>query len=230
MDERHMGIGHGGRAIDRHNPHLRDERRHRSSKTTTPGKHDMALTSSSQPQPQPAAKPCSSKQYHHKKSKTRTKPSHDQVYISPPSSTRYLLSETVLLEDAVTKFEPLPSSSLTVQTASPLLAAKSDEHPSFPPTTSSSATSTISTSTTNHQVVALRVSLHCKGCEGKVRKHISKMKGVTSFSIDFAMKKVTVVGDITPLGVLASISRVKNARFWPSLSSSSPLKSTCSYS
>lgn len=54
--------------------------------------------------------------------------------------------------------------------------------------------------------------------------------GVTSFSIDFAMKKVTVVGDITPLGVLASISRVKNARFWPSLSSSSPLKSTCSYS
>lgn len=23
----------------------------------------------------------------------------------------------------------------------------------------------------------LRVSLHCKGCEGKVRKHISKMEG-----------------------------------------------------
>lgn len=27
------------------------------------------------------------------------------------------------------------------------------------------------------QVVVLRVSLHCKGCEGKVRKHISRMEG-----------------------------------------------------
>lgn len=29
----------------------------------------------------------------------------------------------------------------------------------------------------NLQVVVLRVSLHCKACEGKVRKHISKMQG-----------------------------------------------------
>lgn len=28
-------------------------------------------------------------------------------------------------------------------------------------------------------MVVLRVSLHCKGCEGKVRKHISKMEGET---------------------------------------------------
>ncbi|GMP50667.1 hypothetical protein CsSME_00017194 [Camellia sinensis var. sinensis] len=49
------------------------------------------------------------------------------------------------------------------------------------------------------KVVVLRVSLHCKGCEGKVRKHISRMQ-------------VTVVGDVTPLGVLASISKVKNAQ------------------
>jgi len=39
--------------------------------------------------------------------------------------------------------------------------------------------------------------------------------GVTSFNIDFAAKKVTVVGDVTPLSVLASISKVKNAQFWP---------------
>ena len=32
--------------------------------------------------------------------------------------------------------------------------------------------------------------------------------GVTSFNIDFAAKKVTVVGDVTPLSVLASISKV----------------------
>ncbi|KAK4254997.1 hypothetical protein QN277_008061 [Acacia crassicarpa] len=69
------------------------------------------------------------------------------------------------------------------------------------------------------QVVVLRVSLHCKGCEGKVRKHISKMKGVTSYSVDLETKKVTVVGDVTPLGVLASVSKVKKAQLWPSSSS-----------
>ncbi|KAK8531989.1 hypothetical protein V6N12_053442 [Hibiscus sabdariffa] len=39
------------------------------------------------------------------------------------------------------------------------------------------------------QVVVLRVSLHRKGCEGKLRKHLSRMEGVTSFSIDFKVKK-----------------------------------------
>jgi len=43
--------------------------------------------------------------------------------------------------------------------------------------------------------------------------------GVTSFNIDFAAKKVTVVGDVTPFSVLASISKVKNAQFWPALGS-----------
>ena len=44
--------------------------------------------------------------------------------------------------------------------------------------------------------------------------------GVTSYNIDFAAKKVTVVGDVTPLSVLASISKVKNAQFWPASASS----------
>ncbi|XP_013744744.2 protein SODIUM POTASSIUM ROOT DEFECTIVE 2-like [Brassica napus] len=64
------------------------------------------------------------------------------------------------------------------------------------------------------QVVVLKVSLHCRGCEAKVRKHLSRMQVVTSFNIDFAAKKVTVTGDITPLGILDSISKVKNAQFW----------------
>ncbi|KAI3933619.1 hypothetical protein MKW92_030451 [Papaver armeniacum] len=72
-----------------------------------------------------------------------------------------------------------------------------------------------------HQVVVLRVSLHCKGCEAKVRKHVSRMEGVTSYNIDFANKKVTVTGDVTPLGVLTSVSKVKNAEFWPSSSTTS---------
>ena len=81
-------------------------------------------------------------------------------------------------------------------------------------------------------VVMLRVSLHCKGCAGKVRKHISKMEGVSSFDIDIATKKVTVVGDVTPLGVLNSINKVKSAQFWPdhSLSSlSTPPRASASF-
>ncbi|MFS7957072.1 putative heavy metal-associated domain, HMA, heavy metal-associated domain superfamily [Helianthus anomalus] len=62
------------------------------------------------------------------------------------------------------------------------------------------------------KVVVLRVSLHCRGCEKKMRKHLSKMEGVTSFTIDFMAKKVTVVGSVTPLGVLMSVSKVKNAQ------------------
>lgn len=222
-----MVLGHGGREIDRHNPHLRDERRLKTCTnipTTPVNKLQMAPPSPSQP-PLPPTKPHSSKKYNHRKSKKKTKPSHDRIDFSPPGSSRYLLSDTISLGDVITKIEPLPSSSLTVQPAASLLSITSEDYSSFRQITSSSATTTISTP--DHQVVTLKVSLHCKGCERKVRKHISEMKGVTSFSIDFAMKKVIVVGDVTPLGVLASISRVKHAKFWPSQSSASPLKSTC---
>ncbi|XAR60533.1 hypothetical protein NMG60_11033950 [Bertholletia excelsa] len=91
---------------------------------------------------------------------------------------------------------------------------------------SPSLKSPASLSRPRHQVVELRVSIHCKGCEGKIRKHISRMEGVTSFSIDLESKKVTVIGDVTPLGVLTSISRVKNAQFWPSPTSSSSSSSS----
>ncbi|KAJ0809242.1 putative heavy metal-associated domain, HMA, heavy metal-associated domain superfamily [Helianthus annuus] len=80
----------------------------------------------------------------------------------------------------------------------------------------------------HNQVVELRVSIHCKGCEGKVRKHISRMEGVKSFHIDLELKKVTVVGDITPLSVLSSISKVKSAQLWPSPSPSSSSSSSSS--
>ncbi|GMP39074.1 hypothetical protein CsSME_00010053 [Camellia sinensis var. sinensis] len=65
------------------------------------------------------------------------------------------------------------------------------------------------------RVVVMRVSLHCQGCAGKVKKHISKMEGVTSFSIDLESKRVTVMGHVSPVGVLESISKVKRAEFWP---------------
>eukprot|EP00253_Pinus_taeda_P036182 PITA_36182 len=67
----------------------------------------------------------------------------------------------------------------------------------------------------NPEVVVLRVSLHCAGCARKVSKHISKMEGVTAFAIDLEKKKVTVMGNISPIGVLESVCKVKNAEFWP---------------
>ncbi|KAK7328172.1 hypothetical protein VNO77_22269 [Canavalia gladiata] len=64
------------------------------------------------------------------------------------------------------------------------------------------------------QVVVMRVAIHCQGCAGKVKRHLSKMEGVTSFSIDVESKRVTVMGHISPVGVLESISKVKRAEFW----------------
>ncbi|RZC49270.1 hypothetical protein C5167_017694 [Papaver somniferum] len=72
------------------------------------------------------------------------------------------------------------------------------------------------------QVVVMRVSIHCQGCAGKVKKHLSKMEGVTSFSIDLETKRVTVMGHVSPVGVLESISKVKKAEFW----STTPTTST----
>ncbi|WJX67769.1 hypothetical protein P8452_52208 [Trifolium repens] len=83
-----------------------------------------------------------------------------------------------------------------------------------------------SSSSAKDQVVVLRVSLHCKACEGKVIKHISKMEGVRSFNIEMETKKVTIIGDVTPLGVLASVSKVKSAQLWPSTTSSSSSRLT----
>ncbi|CAM8982473.1 unnamed protein product [Rhodiola kirilowii] len=69
------------------------------------------------------------------------------------------------------------------------------------------------------KVVVLWVSLHCKGCEAKLKKHISRMEGVKSFSTDLATKRVTIISDMNPNDVLARVSRVKYAQFWPSSSS-----------
>ncbi|KAL8149784.1 protein SODIUM POTASSIUM ROOT DEFECTIVE 1-like [Apium graveolens] len=135
-------------------------------------------------------------------------------FFSPPGSSRYLLTSThqkssVNLPD----FDPLlppPSPLLLPADSKPKL---NDTPSAAPPPTRSS----------QQVVVVLRVSLHCRGCEKKMRKHLSRMEGVTSFDIDFAAKKLTVVGDVTPLAVLASVSKVKNAQLLTlPLSSSTP--------
>ncbi|KAG1346254.1 putative heavy metal-associated isoprenylated plant protein 18 [Cocos nucifera] len=46
------------------------------------------------------------------------------------------------------------------------------------------------------------------------------MEGVTSFEVDLENKKVVVMGDITPLEVLESVSKVKFAELWVARESS----------
>ncbi|XP_024013469.1 protein SODIUM POTASSIUM ROOT DEFECTIVE 3 isoform X2 [Eutrema salsugineum] len=122
---------------------------------------------------------------------------------TPPGSTRYLLG-------------PEPPVSLSGSNGKETAITEEGEA-SGPKRGSGSAV--------EEKVVVLRVSLHChcRGCEGKVKKHLSRMQGVTSFSIDFASKKVTVTGDITPLEVLGCLSKVKNAQFWTPPPSSLPM-------
>nr|XP_043632847.1 protein SODIUM POTASSIUM ROOT DEFECTIVE 2 [Erigeron canadensis] len=145
-------------------------------------------------------------------------------FISPATSSRFLLADKALSD----QFDPLLVKQVSNSPALPQPLPQKieiyDGEKSFrkkddgniPATSSPSPVKSLprssSSISSDQQVVVLRVSLHCKGCEKKMRKHISKMEGVTSFNIDFMAKKVTVVGNITPLAVLASISKVKNAK------------------
>lgn len=234
-------IDQGGRAIDRHNPIIRDARRSSVKTLTTP--------CSSQ-------SPINPKPYHQLRQKNRktTGKSNDQIkkasaknvdqygkssakpldmlrkssakfvdLISPPGSSRYLLSEPPFF-DVLPDFDPVLAL-VPVEPQKAKAVNLDDDSPVLKPSSSSGSSDSkpSSSSGSADQVVVLRVSLHCKGCEGKLRKHISRMEGVTSFNIDFAAKKVTVVGDVTPLGVLASVSKVKSAQLWtPAMASSFP--------
>ncbi|XP_076901489.1 uncharacterized protein LOC143555908 [Bidens hawaiensis] len=134
-------------------------------------------------------------------------------FISPANSSRFLLSDKALSD----QFDPLlkqvlppapPVEEKVYKLDNEMPFKKDDGNLKTTPRSSSS----LSLRSSDQQVVVLKVSLHCRGCERKMRKHISKMEGVTSFDIDFMAKKVMVVGDITPLAVLTSVSKVKNAK------------------
>ncbi|XP_019177537.1 PREDICTED: protein SODIUM POTASSIUM ROOT DEFECTIVE 3-like [Ipomoea nil] len=237
----HAVIPHGGvRPIDRRRVH----RLGHPPKARAPAPCSSHLPFDPIPQYQKARKSTSSSAV--KPGELRRKSSADvsdlqaaTATTSPPGSSRYLLGDspfihflssddTNLARKTLVKRQPsneLPvfrSSSARSPLESPVY-----KPPSLTYVDDSNVKSFPSTpSHRNHQVVELRVSIHCKGCEGKVRKHLSRMEGVTSFSIDLYSKKVTVMGDVTPVGVLASLSKVKNAQLWPSpaavMSSSSP--------
>ncbi|XP_050229635.1 protein SODIUM POTASSIUM ROOT DEFECTIVE 2-like [Mercurialis annua] len=134
-------------------------------------------------------------------------------------SSRYLLSDNVAYIDWIS-----PSDALILDPHQNLYSKAKERRSSASISENVTPALKSSSSTRSHdqQVVVLWVSIHCKGCEGKVRKHISKMEGVTSFSIDMATKKVTVVGNVSPSSVVASVSKVKKALLWPSPTSSTP--------
>ncbi|KAF8101849.1 hypothetical protein N665_0201s0162 [Sinapis alba] len=133
---------------------------------------------------------------------------------TPPGSTRYLLggSYPVSLtgsagQDTVKALAPSPEPPASSEEIKPVSSLTEEK-------TCGVGGGSDQEEEKKQVVVVLKVSLHCRGCEAKVRKHLSRMQGVTSFNIDFAAKKVTVTGDITPLEILDSISKVKNAQYW----------------
>ncbi|KAI5074404.1 hypothetical protein GOP47_0010365 [Adiantum capillus-veneris] len=65
------------------------------------------------------------------------------------------------------------------------------------------------------ELVELLVRMDCKGCERKVRKQLSKLKGVDSVEIDIRMNKVTVLGYVDRRKVLKAVRKTgKRAEFW----------------
>ncbi|CAN4089446.1 unnamed protein product [Withania somnifera] len=65
------------------------------------------------------------------------------------------------------------------------------------------------------QYVEMMVPLYSYGCERKVNKALSHIKGIYSVNVDFEQQKVTVWGICNKYDVLATVRRKrKEARFW----------------
>ncbi|CAN4085611.1 unnamed protein product [Withania somnifera] len=65
------------------------------------------------------------------------------------------------------------------------------------------------------QYVEMMVPLYSYGCERKVNKALSHIKGIYSVNVDFEQQKVTVWGICNKYDVLATVRRKrKEACFW----------------
>ncbi|KAL4560578.1 hypothetical protein LXL04_032731 [Taraxacum kok-saghyz] len=269
-----IAYGGSGRAIDRHNPIIRDEKRLRqghifpSSPTTTTAvdNHHQDLKPEAEAVDQKrksiafdfrdgdSISPASSSRclLGDKLTSNFLSDFHHVPPPSPPLESlkfqidKYLKKDNDLLSSPPPTQQPPPSppppyealSFLNLDDDSPPYSPPPKSHPSTPlPSYESLNLHNCKTSNKKHhepppppsssdQVVVLEVSLHCRGCERKMKKHISKIEGVTSFKIEFAAKRVTVVGDVTPLAVLTSVLKVKNAKLLTPaiISSASPIE------
>ncbi|PKU71472.1 heavy metal-associated isoprenylated plant protein 20-like [Dendrobium catenatum] len=66
------------------------------------------------------------------------------------------------------------------------------------------------------QTVELKVRMDCDGCEHKVKKCLSYMKGVRTVEINRKINKVTVTGYVEPNRVVKRVqSTGKKAEIWP---------------
>ncbi|XP_021760636.1 protein SODIUM POTASSIUM ROOT DEFECTIVE 1-like [Chenopodium quinoa] len=65
------------------------------------------------------------------------------------------------------------------------------------------------------QYVEMKVPLYSFGCERKVKKALSNLRGIYSVNVDYAQQKVTVWGICNKYDVLATIkNKRKDAQFW----------------
>ncbi|CAA0830498.1 Chloroplast-targeted copper chaperone protein [Striga hermonthica] len=162
-------------AIDRHNPIITDSRRSVSSPTHPPPrvpnkskkKNSINATNNKQktiPPKENTRKPEVKESNLKittvlKKSTCNWNFTGPGGFISPPGSTRYLLGENVLFENLS---DLGPAQKIFPDEPKKVNAAKS-------PSLADCCT---------EKVVVLRVSLHCRGCERKMRKHLSRMEGL----------------------------------------------------
>ncbi|KAL9672934.1 hypothetical protein QQ045_029187 [Rhodiola kirilowii] len=222
-----------GRAIDRHNPIIITQGSRRSLSSSSDSAKKQPAASRSAPKSDAATasrkstslsdqaasagrKSCASLVDSVRKSSC-IKPS---AYFTPHDSTRYLLRKEPDRQPALAPAESknfVTADHSKAEAGGEKLVRSSslkNEAPLFFPSSDNKYYSPFRIN--SDQVVVVRVSLHCKGCAGKVKKHISRLEGVTSYKVDFDEKKVIVVGDVTPLEVLASISKVRTAQLLPS--------------
>ncbi|XP_074564543.1 copper transport protein ATX1 isoform X2 [Curcuma longa] len=69
------------------------------------------------------------------------------------------------------------------------------------------------------QFVEMKVPLYSYGCEKKVKKALSHLRGIHSVHVDYELQKVTVWGICNKDDVLATIKKKRReARFWEKLS------------
>lgn len=64
--------------------------------------------------------------------------------------------------------------------------------------------------------VEVKVRMDCEGCERKVKKSVSSMKGVRSVDVNRNQQKLTVTGYVDANKVLKKVKGTgKRAEFWP---------------
>ncbi|KAG4387517.1 hypothetical protein GLYMA_11G234100v4 [Glycine max] len=66
-----------------------------------------------------------------------------------------------------------------------------------------------------HQVVEVKVGLHCEDCIKKILKAIKKIEDIETYNVDTQLNKVMVTGNVTTEQVIRVLQKIgKNATAW----------------